>query len=191
MTTRKTFLGGIAGTLLLLLSGTVQATTLLGDSIEILSLFPTVADVNAQGTVTVDDTDLDRVTFGGGSFAHADALQLSFISPFATRFAPGNQFNPDGGNFISFEDLDFADGSVISGVSLSSTFGGIGVEDIIFGDDFVRFDVAGLPTVAGDSIVVDLTTSGGVSPVPLPAGLPLFALAVGVLGFARRKSKQI
>jgi len=140
--------------------------SLVDDRIEIVGLFPTLNDVFNSDTVIVDTTDTDRVNFGGGSFAQADDLQLIFSVPNATRFATAPE-GEDAGNFIVFQDLTFGDGSVITGVSLSSTFGGIGVDDLVFGDDFVRFNVNGIAPNAGDQIVIDLTTSSTVSPVPL------------------------
>jgi len=127
--------------------------SLVDDRIEIVGLFPTLNDVFNSDTLLVDATDTDRVNFGGGSFAQADDLQLSFSVPNATRFATAPE-GEDAGNFIVFQDLTFGDGSVITGVSLSSTFGGIGVDDLVFGDDFVRFNVNGIAPNAGDQIVI-------------------------------------
>jgi len=167
----------------------VQAATLLGDEINIVGLFPTIGTVNNGGTVTVTNGDTDRVTFGGASFAHADGMVLNFIAPNPTTFAFGSP-GPDGGNFISFEDLDFDDSSSLIGVSLLSTFGGITLSDILFGADFVRFDVQGISPAAGDSIVIGLTTGGGsASPVPLPAGAPLLLSAIAVFGWLRRRNR--
>jgi len=56
---------------LLLAATPASAASLIGDTIEIVNLFPTLSDTNVSGTVVVDSTDTDRVTFGGGSFAHA------------------------------------------------------------------------------------------------------------------------
>jgi len=152
---------------LLLTAAPASAVSLIGDTIEIVNLFPTLDDNNASGTVVVDATDTDRVTFGGGSFAHANELQLIFTAPNTTQFATGSP-DADGGNFILFRDLNFDDGSVITSVSLSSTFGLVIADDIVFGDDFVRFDVNGLPATAGDAIIVELRTS---SMDPLPSGM--------------------
>ena len=152
---------------LLLAATPASAASLIGDTIEIVNLFPTLSDTNVSGTVVVDSTDTDRVTFGGGSFAHANELQLIFTAPAATQFATGSP-DPDGGNFILFRDLNFDDGSVITSVSLSSTFGLVIADDIEFGDDFVRFDVDSLTASAGDAIIVELRTS---SMDPLPPGV--------------------
>ena len=168
---------------------TSSGASLLGDDIDIVGLFPTLDRVNGARTVTVASGDDDRFTFGGGVFAHADALQLNFIIPNATTFATGADV-PNGGNFISFEDLDFNDGSVLSAVSLSSTFGGLTLADIIFGDDFVRFNVSGISPFSGDSLVIDLETSSStaIPAVPLPAGsLLLLTGLAGIAGLKRRK----
>ena len=144
--------------LLLLASGPASAASLVGDTIQILNLFPTLGDVNTSGTVVVDETDTDRVTFEGGTIGHADALQLIFFQPTSLTFDNGS-LGPDGGNFIEFRDLDFDDGSVITGVRLSSTFGLLTSTDIVFGDDFVRFNIDGFFAGAGDAIIIDITTS--------------------------------
>jgi len=165
---RRCLLAVIASIAPLLLTATpAGAASLIGDTIEIVGLFPTLSDINNSGTVVVDSTDTDRVTFGGGSFAHANELQLIFTAPSATQFATGSP-EADGGNFILFRDLNFDDGSVITSVSLSSTFGLVIADDIEFGDDFVRFDVDSLPASAGDAIIVELRTS---SMDPLPPGM--------------------
>ena len=144
--------------------------TLTGDRIEILNLFPSLNNVGSGSLVIVDDTDTDRVTFGGGAFAQASDLQLIFSTPNGGSFATGST-DVDGGNFIVFQDLDFADGSMITGVSLSSTFGGIGVEDLAFGGDFVRFNLSQVSADPGDLLVIELTTDGTVSPVPLASAV--------------------
>jgi len=181
-----------AGVIALGLSVTSSfAATLIGDDVTISGLFPDLNTVNRSGIVTVNAGNLDRVTFGGGSFAHADALQVSFIAPNVTTFGTGST-GPDGGNFIRFDGLDFDDGSILSGVSLDSTFGGIVLADIDFGDDFVQFNVSGISPMAGDSIVVGLQTSAvPMSAVPLPAGglLMLSGLA-GFAAFNRRKKQS-
>ena len=63
-----------------------QASTLgpslPGHEIQILVLFQTLNDANPNGgSVIVNDTGSDTVTFGGSTFNHADALTLNFISP--------------------------------------------------------------------------------------------------------------
>ena len=188
MSLRNSVLVGL--TALIPLVGPVQAATLLGDEITIVGYFPTLSNPVPPTTVTVDAGDTDRATFGGNSFAHADALQLNFIAPNFTVFNPGS-LTPDGGNFISFEDLDFDDGSVVSGVTVLSSFGDFDISDVSFGDDFVRFDVGGLSPMANDSIVLGLSTSGGqtISPIPIPAGLPILLSGMVTLGYLKRRTK--
>ena len=99
--------------------------------------------VNRSATVIVDNTDTDRLTFGGESFGHANELQLILSAPASTRFDDGSG-EVDGGNFIVFQDLDFYDDSVITGVSFSSSFAGVDKDDVVFGDGFVRFNVEGV-----------------------------------------------
>ena len=107
--------------------GFAATASLIGDEITIEQFFPTLADPFSVPTVvTVDETDTDIRDFGAsGVFAHADATTLNFIIPSTTRFATSFSSEADAGNFVSFQDLDFDDGSTITGISLTSTFGGI------------------------------------------------------------------
>ena len=131
--------------------------TLIGHRIELRGLFPTVDNVNSAISRIVDSTDTDSLSFGP-HIAHANDLQLLFVVNSPQDFAAGSS-GEGGGNFVSYEDLDFEDGSVLTGVNLSSTIAGLTNQDIIFGEDFVRFNLSGVSVEEPGVLAIDLTTS--------------------------------
>jgi hypothetical protein len=166
-----------------------QAASLLGDTISLNRIIPSISfdhcASNVGGspcTTSVVAGLSDVVSLSGGNnlSINPEADSIVFI------------FGPDGGDGgeildreIVISDLSF--GSGITGITFSTDFPGFSPGMLSFTSSSVSFFPFGLPSYSGgQTLVVNLLTSS----VPVPAAAPLLAGALIVMGLAGRRRKR-
>ena len=136
---------------------------------------------NGMYTISiVADQDLMYNSMTGIGHGFNQVGQLPFdIAVGGTEVSGDNMFAPAPHFSVAFETVSFAGGPI--SVAAGQTF--------LFGVDFVA--LAGSPVLASALVrSLDFSTSPGISPIPLPAGLPLLIGGIGALAVLRRKKQK-
>jgi len=144
-----------------------------------------------SGAFNNDDTYLWGITFNLGGISRsvdssALALTLSAFDKATDLYGFGGTgagFSLSGINANAVINTDNSALSVAPDLSLFSPFSsGLWKLEGPFNENLLTWNF--------DSITIRSTTGGGISVVPLPAALPLFLSAMGLLGFMGRRGRR-
>lgn len=154
-----------------------------------------LAEVDLSGSNTFTHTSITGFRFTAAGNAVFGVSEGPFTFPFDTTLNDKpitDQKEADGGLSVSeigvaeFQTIDASMGPGGSGVDMFFMFFG----NDINGPDQIGFSVD-IFTRNATRITIDGDwEKAGVTPVPLPAGLPLLGAALGSLAFMRRKKTQ-
>ena len=171
---------GVAFVALMLTCGIGHTSTLLGDTIDVQYVWPSLGSVFQDlGPITASATP-QTVTF-----------QPYFNVEISGSSAVVNESNYSGVYSGTFNGEYLIDQSVATfpsySVDISSILTG-GTPNITIVGNTLEINFAGLTFASGSQLVLDFDP---VSQTPLPAALPLFATGLGALGLLgwRRKRK--
>ncbi|NUN66592.1 hypothetical protein HCU40_17955 [Pseudanabaena biceps] len=178
-------------------AGSAQAASLVGQTINVDYFFPDVNSLYDSTSVNVAANSSDVISTGGGLFT-VDPSALGFsISPtfgFAlTGLFQGSQFTFNG---IKFSNLNFGDGSVVTGVLIDNQTGAFTAFDssrISFTDNSVSLNFQNLGQGSegsfqvGNTLDVSLQTA---RPVPVPGAIFGVVVAGGALVARQRKNAK-
>jgi len=110
-------------------------------------------------------------------------------NPFSVQSIDLSELNGDNSADVNFTGQVSGGGTVMQTFTLDGV--AFGAETFIFNAIFTNLTslswVQISPFHQFDNIVLN---EGGVSPVPLPAALPLMAAGLGLMGFVGRRKKQ-
>jgi hypothetical protein len=161
-----------------LATGSSRATTWVGDDLDVQLLSPNPQTVAFNGNFTAPVSDLSIFN------STLSYLVLS-IGPTSVTF----QNVDTGGETLAFvatiKISDLSD-SIIQNVQVTSSSSIVPSEPLIFGDNFIQFDVGNqyLPPHGSLNLDVSFVGLGSPTPVPEPTTLTLFASGLLVLAAA-------
>ena len=160
----------------------ISQASLIGDDVTIKYQDPFVVE---SQTVTVQDGTQDAVDFMLGSLTinmEADTVIVSFNNPttFADGFFSGliiDDLNP------GMPYLNLAD------VNVDTNMAGWSTDRLLFYDDMVMFNWAGLTADQSTTFSADLVFDA--NPVPIPGTMLLFVTGIGGVVIASRRKRKI
>jgi hypothetical protein len=159
----------------------LACASLIGDEVHVKYQDPFIFE---SQTVTVQEGALDSVDFLSGNISvnlEADSIIVDFNNPtsFTNAFFAG----------LIFDDLYYGTpGITILDVIVDTNMNGWSDDRIMFYDDMIMFNWAGLFGDSGTNFTADLVI--GPNPTPIPSTLLLFM--TGICGFALlRRNKTV
>jgi hypothetical protein len=181
----------VASTALLALgvsAGSASAASLIGQTIKVDYLFPNVNSIVDSKVTTVTADSSDTVIFSSGVNFDPNAQGFSITNLLASGFSSATF------NGIKTSNLNFGDGSFITGVFIDSKTGIFTPFDpsrISFTNDSVSLNFESLPFTTGSdlgNLRIGLQTSS--RPVPVPGAVFGVVIAGGALVARQRKNAK-
>ncbi|MDA5193924.1 PEP-CTERM sorting domain-containing protein [Govanella unica] len=175
----------------MMFGATTAEASLMGSQVKVNYYFPDLAHVYTTQTVTVGAGSEITCPGASPSCATMRIFDLDIAaSSLTVRLGFHDSFTPALFNGFSFEDLDFGDGAVLSGVALDTNILGLDLSRVSFGDHFVRINLRELGFTSQSFFALNFTTSDAAL-VPEPGALGLLGLGLITLGAGLGRRRKI